>query len=1253
MKREFSTWLCAMAVFLTGASASELDSRVKHISATDGLASNNVHCIAKDHNGYIWVGTDNGLCRFDGYHFRHYRPVTKDGHTPADKRIGELRVLPDGEQLEAITSTRDTAIYNLTTYEQEGFRPYIPQKGDEKQKRIYSVRGYEFRSDAEGCLTIRPPRGKERVFRLIEHPMKNRDNHFNISVNRSGTFYIAAYGGGLYSYNPYTGEIKHYSAKDRTPLIGNDFLTCILTDNQNNLWIGCEDIGLFCIRHHSGIGSRYVYPLPDGETENGNNVRTLSHIGGNRFFVSTRSGKNFIYDLNTDRFTPEKELGGSIYCHLTDRQGNHWAGMQSDGLYLNGQQYSLKSEDHPLPHDRVFDLVQDDCNRVWIATFGGGLLCTTYTPGEPLRFDRFLQDDRNASQVRDLETDSDGTLWIATNAGLFSLDTKAERIDPTAIRHEVKGKEVQYVHASPTGELWLGVQGEGLVKMCRDAGNLYQMDCLNHERGLHIHTVRAITSAEGGVWASMEEGVCYVSEDAEVIAPNSYTRQMESNAFNEHAVASAPDGTILFGSRNGILILKGKVEEKQRERVTDVRITDLAVNGISIWKNQTHVKLPHGQNNLRLHWSDFDYARTSPRLYQYYLEEVDSRWHTPTNNRSAEYDDLPPGNYLFHIRLATNSTHSTPVTTLAVTIRPPWYNTPWAWAAYLLTASVILWLVFRNRRERFRLHRQMEMDRQLSELRINFFTHIAHEFRTPLAIIQNAAKKLKKGSGTVPSQQTISQIARGTGRLSKLIDQLMEFRKLNTGNTRLAVSEGDIIGFIRYIFNDFLPLAQSKGLHFAFLPFDRNFNMLFDRKAVEIMIYNLVSNAVKYTPEGGNVTMKARVQNDRLTIELADSGQGVSPEQLDHLFKPFMHGHASQGGMGIGLYMAHSMAAVHHGSLTYRRTPEGETVFTLTLPIDTASYAQDERATVQAVNHTEEEEHTTLPSGEVLPKALNHHRVAIVEDDPDIMAQLRSEVGQFFHVDCYSSGERAVESITEAAPSLVLCDVMLPGMDGYEVVRRLKLDNRTTSVPVIMLTVLNDETHQIKAYEAGADDYMTKPCNFNVLMVRIVQLIKWAENHAMPTEKKEAEKTEITPLPLTPSSTPQEESNREETEKKDGEGHIFVSRADKIFIDTVNRVLAENLSNPNFSIDELAEQTNVGRTTLFGRMKKLTGMPPNKYINKLRMEQACKLMTETNLNISEVGFKVGIQDPAYFYRLFKSFYGMSPTQFKQQDSRRP
>jgi signal transduction histidine kinase/AraC-like DNA-binding protein/CheY-like chemotaxis protein len=645
-------------------------------------------------------------------------------------------------------------------------------------------------------------------------------------------------------------------------------------------------------------------------------------------------------------------------------------------------------------------------------------------------------------------------------------------------------------------------------------------------------------------------------------------------------------------------------------------ITDLAINGISIYEAENEqfltkalnytreISLPHDKNSLNIHFSNFDYPHIQNAMYQYYLEGIDNTWRPMTSINHTEFSDLNPGSYTLHIRTRIGSNQWSEETLLHITICQPWYNTVWAWCIYLRIICGAGVLYYRSWLRNFELNQQIALEKQMSDFRINFFTHISHEFRTPLAIIQSAVEKMMtKGEGYA-SKNNINTLSRGTKRLQRLINQLMEFRKINTGNMKLNVEKGEIIGFVRAIFNDLYTVAKQKDVTMNFTPWTSNHEMLFDQEKVETIVYNLLSNAVKYTPDKGIISVKLYLENNIVFFSVEDNGPGIKPEREADLFKPFMHGYASKGGMGIGLYTAHQMAEIHKGSLTYERSLDlGGSRFCLALPNDAGKYQPEDIIEKKALDdHSIDKDEIEMIVKEMTPKAINNVTVMVIEDDPDMLDQIKSELSVYFHVETFMNGKTGYENIRKIKPALLISDIQLPEM----IARALQF---------VAMELKAKQQAEEKAQQEKA----------------LGQETTLKEN--APLEKAEQ------------SSCGEVILVKPVKELKKNEPTLLMSTLDKKFKDKLEAIVAQHIGDNNFNVDRLAELLSLGRTTVYNHTKSIMGVSPNIYIQNERLRIAAKLLLEGEYTVSEISEKVGFSDSTYFYKCFKNKFGIAPSKY--------
>ncbi len=1264
-------------------------SGVRHVRLKDGkfvctdynadngrLSANRVPRVVVDGNGAAWVLTSDGLLRIDST--GHTATIVAGRRYITATTFGDgIACLSEGNRIE-VFNTDGTVAKSLIIPQEMGTTDNVKSnfvwqgkwmlfckstfmvdlqagtvtKPDALQVPdgllLDAADGYFFESNGSGRLWIFPPTGEAKALNLLPDTdfTSERRRKYTVRRGKDGLFYIATYGNGLFIYDADSDALRHFSAKDGQPVIDSDYLTTLSIGNDGTVWAAQEMMGVACISVSRQSVAAFATPAGGHSGDLANCIKmTIATDGGNALF-STMNNRLYSLDAKTLETKPVAKTDACAYAYLRDSKGHTWIGTRGEGLYIDGINYSLKSTPHRAPSNNIYDIKEDSHGRIWMATYEDGLLMARLEEGMPPAFTLYLNRNLNESRLHQIEIDSAGRIWVASNNGLYVADTRKDPLTDDDFRcfNTKNGKfpfdEVRCLKFSSTGHLWVGSNGNGVLRCSfTDASDEVDYKAISDKEGLANNTVSSITEDYyGHVWVATESGLSRIYDHDLKVKTYLFGKMPGRNIYSERCVTTMADGRLLFGTRNGLTIITPQREYGNEEAAPKpARITDIAINGVSASDSclfplaPTHmesVTLKHNATGLAIYFSNFDFSNTESTLYQYYLEGIDNDWQRMTSVNHVEYGKIAPGKYTFHLRALSDNEWSSE-TTLGIVVLPPWYNTLWAWLAYIAAATAIGLYLYHNAREKLRLHQQMEVERQMDEFKLSFFTNVTHEFRTPIAIIQGAVDKMQETGDRPPSKATLQTAGRGIKRLRRLVNQLMEFRKVNTGNMHLALEEGDIICFTRNIFDDFRHLARQKDITTTFIPFDRNYMMPFDRRMVESIIYNLMSNAIKYTPERGRVSLAIKKVDGQIEITVEDSGAGISDERQQLMFKPFMQGYASHGGMGVGLYNAMQMTLLHKGSLTYRRkSTEGGSTFIVSLPADGSPYtesdykAEPDRATATPESHG-------IPDGETImelhQQAFNDIKIAIIEDDPDMRRQLTDEMGTLFLTDSYASGEAAIEGMATKKPALVICDVMLPDISGYDIVRHIKANADTADTPVIMLTALDDDDCKLKSYNAGADDYMVKPCSPKLLKARAVQLI----GNAFKRQGLSGQATE------------------RQTEATDSTkaARIVTSAADKRFIEQMNAIISQHVGDPNFTVDKLAEMMKLGRTKLFYKTKELTGTSPNKYLQNKRMDMAATLLLKGGLTVAEVSYKVGIHDASYFNRCFKAKFGVVPSKY--------
>lgn len=1280
-------------------------------SATDynksnGLPNNHVIKALESSRGYTWAITERGFSIIDPRgvaKIRDNKTIFKSAETWGDYVMliagnEVLKYNATGSNMTRHTLPSPMGSFNTVTstiaingklfiFTQENVIIFdirtstfsISQECDVKGGRIQkTTANYTLVANKGTTLWIIDNEANIQKLNIVNeiHVGTEKSRIYTAAEDKDGLLYIATYGNGLFIYNPKTQEILEHFTTQKDGFFNNDYLQDILIDREGNIWVSSETAGLSCMSRDDSAES-YFRMLTHGDIgEWSNNIRSVTYAEKeNNIWLSTKDNKLYNYDLTTGEISLVKVLNAPVFTTLRDCKGQMWIGTRGTGLYVDGEQYTENDSINLISND-IYKILEDKNERIWLATWQGGLHMTSNKAGELPYFTNFLISSYNEKRQHDLCFGDNGDLWIATNNGLYVVNTNKKSITNKDFTNyntqngSLPTNEIvclYFDHESHT--LWAGTTGCGVIQIQIDSNRkIKSIKTIDRSAGLANNIVKAIIKDKNGlIWVSTEEDLSRIEPKTGSVRTIHIGQSLQSNIFAENAALLTADGRMIFGTGYGLAIVRPKPERSLSLKNVNVCITELRINGTSVYNSpdmddkqrayasEGAIELTHKQNSITLFFSNFLFSQAGTSTYQYMLEGYDDDWRTATSVNYAEYTNVSPGEYIFKVRTMVDNKwiEGKPFT---IKINQPLYNTWWAWLLYLIITAVGGWYLYKLLKKNFKLQHEISLNKELSEFRLNFFTHVTHEFRTPLAIISNSMDTLTQANTPQTTQKAaIKSAKRGTNRMLRLVNELMEFRKLSVGGARLAVEKGDIIGFVRNIYQDLWTITKRKEIDMTFTPFAKEYQLTFDHAKIETIVFNIVSNAVKYTPQKGQIAIKLLLneQEENIAIVVEDSGKGISKEQEKELFHPFMHGLVSQGGMGIGLYSAKEMVKLHHGDISYQKSAElGGAQFTITIPSNEDIYTADDYIQDLAI-HTESDGDNSVVEEVILnmhTESLNDLNLAIIEDDTDMLEQISSVMSQYFHVTTYMNGEDAINGIMETKPDVIISDVMLPDTNGYDIVKKLRSETAFINTPIIMLTALDDERHQMKGYEAGADDYVTKPCNFRVLLARIVQLYTWAHkreqqaiasateaanNAAMPmVDAQDNNATEnsdmVAPANATATTTPKQ---------------ITISPLDKKFKETLEYVVAQHISDHDFTVDRLAALMQMGHTKFYGRMKDVMGVSPNKYLMNEKMRIAAELILEGKYSIAEVSFKVGFMDQSYFNKCFKQYFGCVPSKY--------
>ena len=852
---------------------------------------------------------------------------------------------------------------------------------------------------------------------------------------------------------------------------------------------------------------------------------------------------------------------------------------------------------------------------MWIGTFGEGL-SVAIPRGEGYEVRTFFADSVGLNEVRCLAIDRKGMLWGGTSGGLFCVDPTRFAADGKGLRVYKRGSEIHDMLVDRQGRLWLTVPGEGLV--CMQDGNFRILDA---SQGLINNMVQSVVETEdGNLWVSTQQGVsCWKAKD------NSFdnylfSRVMMGNVYNENSAVCLDDGRVLLGGNYGLTIINPS-------RISHVKGQTSVVFTSHPYSDE--MTLSYEERSPKINFSTLDYSDVNNVKYTYWLEGYDSSWSVPSPTPWVNYQNLPFGSYRLHVKASYSDGIWGKESVLDISVEPPFYLSVWAWVFYALFLTVVIVMVVKSIREKNILKGKIKFEQEFTRYKLVFFTNIAHEFRTPLTLIQGSLEKEKRIMKTnhwqLELEKTVRTMDKSVQRMLRLIDQLLEFRKMQAGKLKLSLQETDVVMFVQGICKMFDDAAESKQIDFKFESQLPAYLMYLDQQKMDKVVFNLLSNAFKYTPAKGTISVSLSF-TDVMTIRVADTGVGIPQEKREQLFSRFMQSSYTGESFGIGLHLTHELVRTHHGEITYQENEGGGSVFVVTIPLQKDCYEASDflvkDSPILKADLTKERDGQEEKTTDAVPSApsalLNRRTILLIEDDNDVREFLLSELESCFDLKVASDGKAGIAMAKELDVDLIVSDVMMPGMNGFELTKRLKNSFETSHIPIILLTALSTDENVLEGTESGADAYITKPFSPQLLMARILQLLNQRE---ILRQKFGKVPQEIRPAML-----------------RNEQDSLFVKRLDSI--------VYSRLGEQDLSVDKVAGLLHLGRTIFYKKVRGTTGYTPNEYIRVIRLRKAAELLKEGEKNVSEVAYAVGFDNPYYFCKCFKEQFGMPPSQYR-------
>lgn len=1211
------------------------------------LSNNSVTSIYEDSKGNLWIGTTGGgLNKFD----RINQTFTRFIHNPDD---------PSSLSHDYVTGICEDNFGVL----------WISTNGGGLNKVTY-------KNNLHHLAFIRYKHNPN-------NPASLNDNDIaNLYIDKNNIIWIGTWGGGLikmipslnYNFSP-SFVLYEYDPLDPFSLNNNN-VSCTYEDNSGLLWIGTWGGGVHITTNKKKPFKHYKTEPNDPFSLSAKGVTTIYEDRSGILWVGTWDSGLNKWDRVANKFTHYKHNPGdptslsdnTVSAIYEDRSGILWIGTYNGGLNKFDKEkekfYKYRhNQRNPksISDDRVLAISEDQSGTLWIGTYYGGL---NKFEKKSETFSHFKHNAYNLNSPGDnmvavIYEDRSAVLWIGTKfGGLDALDYRTEKfihyrfdMDNSASSSPYK---INSIYEDKSGIIWVGTQDRGLIKLNKETG---QFKGFMMKDGLPNDYVLGILEDDSGnLWLSTNYGLSKFNPLTETFRNYDVEDGLQSNEFEElSSWCKSKTGELIFGGTNGFNIFYPD-SIKDNPNIPPIVITDFylfnehvpigydSLSNRSVLKKSVlqseSIELNYDDKILSFEFAALDFHSPEKNRYAYIMEGFDKDWtYTDANRRLATYTNLDPGEYIFRVRGSNNDgIWNEKGASIKIIILPPWWRTTWAYIFYAILIGSILYFTWKMQLKRIKVKHEFEMSRfeaqklhEVDEMKSRFFTNISHEFRTPLTLILGPAKDILEKTKESETKQNIGLIRRNAGRLLGLVNQLLDLSKLEAGRMKLETREENTIPLLKGLVLSFSSLAERKKITLRFSTIEENVNVYLDREKIEKITNNLLSNAFKFTPDGGKIDVEIVKLSKEVKIKISDSGIGIPKENLDKVFDRFYQVDGShtreQEGTGIGLALTKELVELHKGKIEVESETGKGTTFIVKIPMGKDHLTSEEIVEDKMKKEVLiPEDKAELISEGFIKKGKTDINVLletdkplllVVEDNSDVRKYIISHLEDNYRIQEADDGVEGLEQAFNNIPDLIISDLMMPKMDGFEMCNKLKTDERTSHIPIIMLTAKATSQDKISGYETGADDYIMKPFDAIELKVRVKNLID-------------------------------QRIRLHEHFKKEGlfnlEG-VKVASIDKKFLSKAGEIINAHIPDTGFSVDRLADEIGMSRSQLHRKLINLIGESPGDLIRRIRLIKAAKLIEQKFGNISEVALEVGFSNPANFAQSFRKQFGLTPMDY--------
>jgi signal transduction histidine kinase/ligand-binding sensor domain-containing protein/DNA-binding response OmpR family regulator len=1247
--------------------------------------SNDINFFHEDKEKKIWVGTSGGLACLAPSTTGEYKngQLNIPGITDADYTVVE----EDKENLYFGTADGQLIIYNKKTNSFSSYKISADHlQGLLRSKRsaiIYassttgqliafnlndkkiitntystSVSFHSIYEDSKGGIWIEPrTEGIVRfdpVSRSFSHFSRQHIDHLNVINNHvkiwednNGLVWCFLKGGGFGYYDVATGKFDYtLSTPDAGIITLPTNVYSVYFDKAGVLWLTTNERQLIKIILQSNVFKQQVL-IDQGNTKYDNEVRGIYYDKNSRLWLGAKNGKLYVYQNDkkvTGLFDNEPAEGlGLIYSILQDSRGNMWLGTKANGIYKaipvnkEGTKYHLQ---HFLPAGKdIYALLEDKQGRIWLGSFDKGVYLVK-EEGENLQFVPAAMLFRNypkdvALKIRHMALDANGNIWAGTTNGLLLLQTGSEA-GTCSIYQKIPGdknslgnNDIQFVFRDSKNKMWLATSGGGF---CLAMGNqpFQSLQFRNYttKDGMpNDYVLSCAEDAQGNLWLATENGLSRFDAAHTLFRNYDSYDGLPRASFSEAAACSRlPDGQLVFGSTKGSIAFD-PVRLNSDRMTANIAFTNLQINNEDAGprRNDSVLNLKYNENIISIDYAILDQRAGNRHDLVYRLLGFDSTWYSDRQQRRTTYTNLPPGKYVFEVKsLNTDLYSNTPYKSVAITILPPPWKTWWAYLIYVICIGILLMIIRRYALAMIRLRNKVAIEKRLAALKVNFFTNISHELRTPLTLIINPIEQLLRKEKLSAEGTAWVEVARkNANRMVRFINQLLDLRKVEDNKATLHISRTDIVSFIEKIAAHFAEALKSKQLKLEINAAPNEIVAWVDTEKLDIVIFNLLANAVKFTPERKaiSINISQLPAEQSFLIAVSDQGPGVDAGELKEIFDLFYeadHPATTQKGSGIGLALSKELVHLHGGDIWAVNNSTGGLTVSVKIRLGAGKDRPGEFVeSIQELPVYPEPEQLEQPHASANPQA---QLVLLVEDNDELRAFLNSQLSEFYRVEVANNGEEGWKKAVQLIPDLILSDIMMPVMDGIQMLDKIKNDINTSHIPVVLLSAKYSVESRIEGLRYGADCYITKPFHSEFLIASIDNLLRQRKKlfDSLVNKKPATE--------LSPSA-------------------IVVTSADETFLKEVIRVVEEKMTDPGFNMETVAGSMNMSRSAFYKKFKSLTGLTTVEFVRDIRLQRSKQYFDAGSTNIAEVAYWSGFSNPKYFSTCFREKYQVSPSDY--------